>query len=135
MVIQRIQTLWLLIALSFTALIGFRPIAWSADKGVFLTDAPVLLVIDILVAVLLIISIFSFKNIKMQKKITILSLMMMAVLAVGGGFFLYNNAPDATLELFGGIVLLAVSAIFALLAYRGMSKDQKLLRNADRLWS
>lgn len=135
MVIQRIQTLWLFLALVFTVVIGFRPIAWNADKGIFLSDAPVLLIIDALIAVLLFISIFTFKNLKLQKKITLLSMVLMAVLAVGGGFFLYNSASTFTLELMGGIVLLIISVILAMLAYRGMSKDQKLLRNADRLWS
>lgn len=135
MVIQRIQSLWLLIALGFTALLGFRPIAWVADKAVYLKDAPVLVVIDILVAVLLLISIFTFKNLKLQKKITVLSVMLLAVMAVAGGFFLYNNAPTAKLEWLGGIVLLVLAAIFALLAWRGMNRDQKLLKSSDRLWS
>lgn len=135
MVIQRIQTLWLLVALILTALIGIRPFAWQADTAIFLTDSPVLLVIDILIGMLLLISIFSFKNLKLQKKITALSIVMMFVLAIGGGFYLYRNAAGATLEIFGGVLLLGVAAVFALLAIRGMSSDQRKLRNADRLWS
>ncbi len=134
MVIQRIQTLWLLIAAGMMAALYIRPIAWSADKAVFLSDFPVLTVINVLIAMLLIISIFTFKNLKLQKTVTRLSLVMMAVIAVAGGFFLYRNAPDATLEWAGGIVLLVIAAIFDLLALRGMSRDERKLRNADRLW-
>lgn len=134
MVIQRIQTLWLLIATCFMAALYVRPIAWVTDKALFVNDFPVLTVIDILIAVLLIISIFTFKNLKLQKTITRLSLLLMAVIAVAGSFFLYRNAPDATLEWGGGIVLLVIAAIFDILALRGMSRDEKKLRNADRLW-
>lgn len=93
MVIQRIQTLWLFIALVFMAVIGFRPIASFESTDIFLTDAPVLLVIDILVAALLIISIFTYKNLRLQKKITMLSVIMMAALATGGGFSFSATPP------------------------------------------
>lgn len=134
MVIQRIQTLWLFIALVLMAIIGIQPIATDGATEIFLSDAPVLLVVDILVCVMLIISIFTFKNLGLQKKITILSVVLMAALACGGGFYLFRTAPAATPELVGGVVFLVLALVFALFAYRGMTHDQKLLRNSDRLW-
>ncbi len=134
MVIQRIQTVWLLIALVFMVFIGLRPIATSPVGPVMLSDMPVLVVIDVLIGILLFLSIFMFKNLKLQKKVTILSMVMMAVLGVVSGFFLYNNCPDATLEWGGGIVLLIFALIFGMLAYRGMSKDEKKLKASDSLW-
>lgn len=134
MVIQRIQTVWLFIALVFMIILGCRPFVHSGTTAMMLSDAPVLLIIDILVAVLLFLSIFLFKNLKLQKKVTILSMVMMAVLGASGAFFIYNNIPDAKLEWGGGIVLLIVSLFFALLAYRGMARDERKLRSSDSLW-
>ena len=134
MVIQRIQTVWLLIALIFMVFIGIRPIAHTAEGPVMLTDMPVLLIVDILIGILLFFSIFMFRNLKLQKKVTVLSMVMMAVLGVVSAFFLYNNCPDASLEWGGGIVLLIFALIFGLLAYRGMSKDERKLKASDSLW-
>jgi len=116
------------------ALIGIRPIATAGANEILLSDTPVLLVVDILVCILLLISIFTFKNLRLQKKITLLSAVLMVGLGVGVGIYLYRNAPCASLEFFGGMTFLVPAVIFALLAYRGMTHDQKLLRNSDRLW-
>ncbi len=134
MVIQRIQTVWLLVALVFMIFVGIRPIASSAGSGIFLTEMPVLVVIEALVGILLFLSIFLFKNLKLQKKVTLLSMVMMAVLGAAGAFFLYNNHPGAEIEWGGSIILLICSLVFAMLAYRGMSRDQRKLRASDSLW-
>ncbi|MDE6396869.1 MAG: DUF4293 domain-containing protein [Muribaculaceae bacterium] len=134
MVIQRIQTVWLLIALIFMVFIGIRPLATTSLGPVTLSDMPVLLIIDILIGVLLFLSIFMFKNLRLQKKVTVLSMVMMVVLGVVSAFFLYNNCPDATIEWGGGLVLLIFALIFGFLAYRGMTKDERKLKASDSLW-
>lgn len=133
MVIQRIQTVWLLVALVFMIFIGIRPLASTAAGPLMLTDMPVLLVIDILIGILLFLSIFMFKNLKLQKKVTILSMVMMAVLGVASTFFIYNS-QDAAIEWGGGLILLIFALIFGFLAYRGMSKDERKLKASDSLW-
>lgn len=125
-----------MLALIFMALIYFFPVADMAQSAVFVKDYPVLIVIEILVAVLLFVSIFTFRNLRLQKKVTLLSMVLMCSMAVAGGFFLYRDVPQATLEWGGGITLLVLAVIFALLAYRGMSRDQrKLAESRGSLYS
>lgn len=138
MVIQRWQTLLLLIAVVLMGCLNFVPVARipgeaGAAEPFFTTDAPVLMIVSILVAVLLFISIFMFKNLKQQMKVTILSILLMCVLLVGGIFVLFRTAPDAEIEWAGATLLLCCSVILALAAWRLMKKDYRLLRSADRL--
>ena len=63
MVIQRWQSLFLLIAVIIMGCLSFSPLATLTVEGkeastIYLTDLPVLMVVDILVAVILFISIF-----------------------------------------------------------------------------
>lgn len=135
MVIQRIQTLWLLIATVLMVVIALRPFAWVESQPVYLIDFPVLAIITWLTACLLFISIFTFKNLKLQKAITLICLFLMVGLAVVGFIYQQRLLPDALPEWGGGVLLLIPAAVLDALAYNGMSKDQKKLRNADRLWS
>lgn len=135
MVIQRIQTLWLLIATVIMVVIGLRPFVWVGDAPVYLSDFPVLAIIDWLIAVLLFICIFTFKNLRLQKNIALISLLLMVVLAITGFIYEARMMPEAYPEWGGGVLFLIIAAIFDVMAYRGMNRDQKKLRNSDRLWS
>lgn len=140
MVIQRWQTLLLLVA---TVLMGFMcasPLAQSAVSEAsaaptqfFVHEAPVFLVLNIVIAVLLFIAIFLFKNLKLQMRVTILSIVLMAASAVTCGFILYKAMPDATIIWTGAVLLLVLAAAFAVVALRLMKKDYKLLRSVNRL--
>ena len=73
MVIQRWQSLLLLIAVVLTAIFCFTPFAiLGQDESISLypVDAPAYLVLNIATAVLLFISIFLFKNLKLQMRIS-----------------------------------------------------------------
>lgn len=135
MVIQRIQTLWLLIATILMIVVGLRPFAWDGDVAVYLNDFPVLAILNWLIACLLFIAIFTFKNLKLQKTIALISLVLMVGLAIVGFVYQQRMLPEATPEWGGGVLLLVPAAILDVMAYRGMCRDQKLLKNADRLWS
>lgn len=138
MVIQRWQSLLLLAATVLMILVNFLPVAQmtptqGAPTPMFTTDAPILLVIDIVVGLLLFLSIFMFKNLRLQMRVTLLTVMMMCVLAVTGAFILYRNSPLAQVEWTGAILLLIVALVLALAAYRCMRSDYNLLRSVDRL--
>ena len=135
MVIQRIQTLWLLIAVVLLSIIGFRPFAWVGNAPVYLNEYPVLAVINWLIVILLVISIFTFKNLRLQKTVTLISLLLMVVLGVVGFIYQQRMLPNALPEWGGGVLFLTLAAICDFFAYKGMSKDQKRLRSSDRLWS
>lgn len=140
MVIQRWQTLLLLLAAVLMAVINFLPVASLADAAnpnsytaMFTTDAPVLVVIDGLICALLFIGIFLFKNLRLQMRVTILTILLMCVLAVVGGIILYRHSALSGIEWSGAVMLLGCALVLAIGAYRLMLRDRNLLRSADRL--
>lgn len=138
MQIQRIQTLMLLVAAILTGMFCFMPFATipmenEAARAVFAKDAPALLVLNIVIAVLLIIVIFMYKNLRRQMKMTILSMVLICASVVTSAFIIFGRIDGAEPVLLGGVTLLVLALVFALLAYRGMSRDHKLLRSMDRL--
>lgn len=128
----------LLIAAILVALFCCMPIATAnmadaAEQSLYAKDAPVLLVLNIVIAALLLIVIFMYKNLKQQMLMTMLSMVLICGSIVASGFVIYAGFSDATPVLAGGVVLLVVALVFAILAYRGMKRDHKLLRSMDRL--
>ncbi len=140
--IQRKQTLWLLLASIFSAGVFYFDLYRATGD---LVEKKVLRVADhfphLLLALIMIalpfISIFMFRNRKRQAKmamvsvlstILFLSMMLWRVTAImkqvpapsGGGYWI-------------GAVLPAVSVVFLILAIAGIRKDEKLVRSTDRL--
>lgn len=142
MVIQRWQTLWLLVALILVTVFCFVPMALitndvpSPVSATFLNpiDVPVLLVVNSVVAVLLFIAIFMYRNTRRQKLVTLLSILMLVVSMVTEALILFGwNSEESRIEWLGSIFLLLGALAFAALAYRGIAHDERLLRSADRL--
>lgn len=139
MVIQRWQSVLLLIAVVLMCVFCATPYAnrtaveSAALTPVFVSDAPVFLVLNIAIAVLLFIAIFLFKNLRLQMKVTMLSIVLIVASIVTCGFILYASIPDAELIWTGGVLLLIAALICALSGLRLMRKDHNLLRSYDRL--
>lgn len=137
MVIQRWQSVLLLLAVIMMAVFSLTPMATytALDEpvSVYAKDAPVLLTVTLLVAVLLFISIFMYKNLKRQITVTLLSIILIAVVIVTGIAVVYRVYPEAQFIFLGGITLLVLALIFALGAYRCMKSDLRKLRSYDRL--
>ena len=141
MVIQRWQSLLLLVAGILMALFcctpyAIRTAAETAIEGpsaIYVKDAPVFMVLNIVVAALLFIAIFLFKNLKLQMRVTMASILLIAASMVTCGFILWAAEPDAELLWTGGVLLLVFSLVCAISALRFMRKDYKLLRSNDRL--
>ena len=140
MVIQRWQSVLLLLAVILMGIFCFSPIATYASDAdaesmslVYVKDAPVLLTVSILVAVLLFLSIFMFKNLKRQMTLTILSIVLLMATMVTGLFVVINAYPGSDFIMFGGMLLLVVTLVLALAAYRFMRSDLRKLRSYDRL--
>ncbi len=137
MQIQRIQTVYLIIAviligLFCTSSLGSLALEDSISK-IMVKDYPVLLIVGIVTAVLLLINIFLFKNLHLQKRVTLISLLLMATLCVSALFIIYGSVPGAEIMWVGGVLILIGAMLFALLAYNGMKKDEKKLRDSDRI--
>lgn len=141
MVIQRIQTLWLLVAAILIAVFCFIPMATiidieSASSATFVSpkDVPTLLIINSLIAVILILAIFMFKNTRRQKTLTLLSMLLIVVSGVCEGIVLAGwGSQIAEIEWVSGLCILLGALLAAILAFRGIRHDEKLLRAADRL--
>ncbi|MDE5573599.1 MAG: DUF4293 domain-containing protein [Muribaculaceae bacterium] len=136
MIIQRIQSLYLLIA---TVLSGFFCVSSIGSvkveetlMNVYPKDNPVMLIVGILITLLLFISIFLFKDLKRQKTIALLS-MFLIIATEATVFILIFSSEAGMISWTGGALLLLGSFIFTLLAYRGINKDQKILRESDRI--
>ena len=149
MVINRIQTLFLILAAAVMVVFFFVPFGYEVTTDQ-LTGASALnplravdiagLVVPTAVSIgLLVVAIFLFKKLSVQKLITVLAGVAVGVCIISVIYILVagmsDTNPDVALSTTwggGGIMLIAaLAAIIA--AYRGMSHDQRLLSSADRL--
>ncbi|MGF7232444.1 DUF4293 domain-containing protein [Arachidicoccus sp.] len=141
--IQRIQTLWLLLVVALAALsfkFSFYVGTWM-NNGVqhpqvnlngHNPSIPVF-VTTIVVLVIALISIFSYKNRKQQMLLTVVNLLLSL-----GLIFLYHLEVHNNFLSAGGTMALTSVFVFAIpvaliMAMRGIRRDIKLLRSADRL--
>lgn len=140
MVIQRWQNLLLLIAVVLMCVFCATPYAefGAVDASasvtpVYVADAPVFLILNVVIAVLLIIALFLFRNLKRQMTVTLISIVLLCASLLTCGFMLYNAMPDAHVIVFGGVILPVLALVCAVAALRFMRKDRNLLRSYDRL--
>ncbi len=134
--IQRIQTIWLLLAAA--ASFGSLKLSfYSGKKDTVLfeqlsgsTGGFLLLVLSVAVALLAVVSIFLFKNRKLQMRLALAGLLLQLVV-----LFLYIQQTALFIE--GNYTLTSVFSfvvpVFFILAVLGIRKDEKLIKSMDRL--
>ena len=157
--IQRVQTLYLLLATIFTGLLLFVPLASSdisnmhADLtawGIYVTDMTnnglitqvlshswfgILLTVTTLLPFA---TIFLYKNRKRQMLLCIVEIIL---LAVSAGLLIYLQQTDILIEgmaqpkfvLFSQSGLLLLSIVSVWIARRRIAKDEALVRSLDRI--
>lgn len=148
MVIQRIQSLYLLIAVILMAVFAFFPAltfelggrefvygALEAGKvGVTHID-PLMLMLIVLICLLAFIDIFLYKNLQRQMTVCfvdiIIGLAMLVAICIEA--FVVSGKEGLTLTWQWYLALPILSIIFLMLAHKAMSRDKKMLRDADRL--
>lgn len=134
--LQRIQSLYLLLSLLATAVCPFFFYLWKLEDGVvvFFRQEMVAIVIFGLVSAVTLMNIFNFKKRQNQFVVNRLSIILNFILL---GFFVYR-----TLSLSGetivsekgiGIVLPAISIVLLVLANKAIKKDEDLVKSVDRL--
>lgn len=146
--IQRIQSIWFLLAAITILCLLFVPIMGVVSSAGYhtlygsglkttgaegsATNIP-LLISTVFAGLISLVNIFNFRNRKLQIRIALLNIIL--ILALSVWFFqIVNGINGATqLDLEPGIYLSLVAIIFTLLAIRGIKKDEKLIRSADRL--
>ena len=142
MVIQRWQTVWLLVATVLVAVFCCIPMAIvpgevnDPNSVTFMrpVDVPVFMVVNIVVAFVLFLYILLYNNTRRQKTLKMVSMLLIVVVMVTEVLLLYSwNDAYGGIEWLGSIFLLLAALVFALLAYRGINHDERLLKAADRL--
>lgn len=147
--IQRVQTLFYIIAIGLTIAFFFVPFGYApimdaetgmgSVKALTGTEFIGLMVPGVAAIVLMLIAIFLYRNYPMQKLFT--SLGAIALLATIG-VVIYaivspyvDSNPDVTIAtIWGGGGLFLVAALIAdLAAYHYVSKDQRLVSRLDRI--
>ncbi|MBB2149522.1 DUF4293 domain-containing protein [Pedobacter gandavensis] len=151
--IQRVQSIWLLLASLTILLLLFVPIVnshqpdgseyWVLATGLYLKSDSLsgkvtyfqpLFLNTVAVCMLLFATIFTFKKRSGQKRLIIFAMISTLFL----GFWIFDAAKNipggiASVNLGVGAFLPLISLIFCALALRGIQKDEQLLRSADRL--
>jgi hypothetical protein len=134
--IQRIQTIYLLIAAGISAGLIFVFFLWTTKDNaqLFAKDELQYFAMFLGSAALSLISIFMFKNRKFQFVLGRLNIVLNFILL---GFFVYqslNVSGEANVSEKGiGILLPIFSIVFLVLANKAIKKDEDLVKSIDRL--
>lgn len=124
MVIQRIQSVYLLIAAILMGAFAFFPLGL------------VMLTLIILVSFLAIVDIFLYKNLQRQMTVCFVDIIIGLAMLVSIGIqaFKVGTEGEAAMTLNWWYLLLPVlSIIFLMMAHNAMANDKKKLRDSDRL--
>ena len=150
--IQRIQTIFLLISLFLVGLMfnlkfaeiltnseiyifNFNEIKLIAEKEViYLSTLPIIILI-VIIELLLLLTVLLYKKRMLQIRLCIVNIVLS--LGLSGLIFYYvkfvSKQLNAEYQLNIAIVLPVITAIFLFLALRYIAKDEALVRSVDRL--
>lgn len=136
--LQRIQSIWLLFAAAFDAVTFRFPFYigdWSRDTIYQLVDLDArttiwFTILTILSAALAVVTIFLYRNRKLQLRLTYLGIFITAILLTLYCIEIthFNTGTIALWAIFYFAILVCY-----ILAARGILKDEKLIRSMDRL--
>lgn len=133
--IQRIQTIWLLLAAAASlATLKFSFYSGNKDNNLFAelngSSHFLLLILTVGVALAAIAAVFLFKNRKLQIKVTLAGFLVQLVVLI----FYFMQTPKFVT---GNITLTSLFSfavpVFFILAWLGIRKDEKLIKSMDRL--
>jgi hypothetical protein len=134
--IQRIQTIYLFIVVLVAAILPFLIPIWTTESGeeIFAIDKVIVLGAFLLSALLALISIFLFKNRKLQFVMGRLNIILNFFLL---GFFVYWTLivpGEMQISEKGiGMLIPIISIVFLALANKAIKKDEALVKSVDRL--
>ncbi|MBA4196726.1 MAG: DUF4293 domain-containing protein [Chitinophaga sp.] len=131
--IQRIQTIWLLLASAAafaTLYFAFYYITAPEVKTFNAKESIFVLVLNVAVAILSLVNIFLFGNRKLQLRFTIVALIV-SVLSIVLCFLSVKSSISGGLALTAVVYFIIPVLLF--LAARGIIKDEKLVKSVDRL--
>lgn len=139
--IQRIQSIYLFIAVLLSAALFYLPLfevpAGTADaaKQFMITNNALLLVLNSAIGILAFVIIFLFMNRPLQMRLCRLALILIFIM-IGLLFYTSDailNGLDQKVTFKIGTYLPLIQVVIIFLAHRAIKKDEKLVRSADRL--
>lgn len=138
MVIQRWQSVYLLLAIFAMVLVFFLPFGYvdAKDDNIleFVSlDYPILIVMNSLIIVLLLLDIFLYKNLHLQRLVAAILALLILISGVTSGIILTGNDSVWQIAWIGAPVGLVAAFILTLVARYRMGKDQDLLKSYDRI--
>lgn len=107
----------------------------NIDKGDYIVKAIPLTILLVVIVLLLLIAIFSYKNRILQMRLSVFCILLM----IGSIGLIYFYALHGKGKIGGEIFYLypvifpVVSVILAFLAFKGVKKDEELVRSYDRI--
>ncbi|MCM4169561.1 hypothetical protein KCTC52924_00342 [Arenibacter antarcticus] len=134
--IQRIQTVYLIVVIILGAVLPFFVNLWSDAAGneIFSDNAVFISLVFYGSAVLALVAMLLFKNRKNQFVVNRLNMILNLFLL---GFFVYrslNLSGETTVSEKGiGMLIPVFSIVFLVLANRAIKKDEDLVKSVDRL--
>jgi len=153
--IQRIQSLYLLLTTLLSLLFLNGPILsfintegkeiYLKAGGIFTsagTGTPEsieklipLLILIILIPLISILAIFLFKQRKIQMKVTLALVILILIFTGAGAFYSFRVIQNYDAMLVPGyrMIIPVVLLVLSVMAYRGVKKDEELVRSYDRL--
>lgn len=148
MVIQRIQSVYLLIAIILMAVFAFFPaLSFQVGDRSFVYGAleagkvgathidPLMLMLVVLITLLALIDIFLYKNLQRQMTVCFVDIIvgLAMLVAIGIQAYLFGTRESVTMNWQWTLLLPVLSVIFLMMAHKSMSSDKKKLRDAYRL--
>lgn len=148
MVIQRIQSVYLLIAIILMAVFAFFPaLSFQVGDRSFVYGAleagkvgathidPLMLMLVVLITFLALIDIFLYKNLQRQMTVCFVDIIigLAMLVAIGIQAYLFGTRESVTMNWQWTLLLPVLSVIFLMMAHKSMSSDKKKLRDAYRL--
>ncbi len=135
--IQRIQSIYLLLSTAAIALFNFLPLGIDeTPEPDIIAMAPnfiELFGIAIGIGAISLINTFLFKNRKLQMNICKLTMVLILGLIGASAYFLLG-VPETTIESpHVGLIMPLFALIFSFLAMKKIGQDEKLVRSIDRL--
>ena len=136
--LQRIQSVWLLLAAAFDAVTFRFPFYsgdWEKDTIAAVIDLNAkttiwLTILTVITGILAFVTIFLFDNRKLQLRLSYLGVFLSAVL-ITLYFLEMDNFYSGTIALW--VIFYFAILVCFILATRGITKDEKLIKSMDRL--
>ena len=134
--LQRIQTIYLFIAALISGVLIFFVSLWSNEAGesVFVEEVYMALGLFLGSAVLSLVSIFLFKNRKLQFVLGRINILLNFILL--GVFVYWSLTVPGEMEISEkgiGMFIPVLSIVFLVLANKAIKKDEDLVKSVDRL--